>query len=183
LKLDLPGGIPKIPLGFPLVRRKSMRSRSLGIRSSFLSLQFLSVLAILLGVFNFSAPAQTKPLDLTGKWNLSWAARLGTEHDPIQLKQTDSKLTGTFLGHLGKPNVSGMVDGKNVTLRLEFAGAQPYTLVFTGTIDGDRMGGKFEIENLPNAYDSHGENATPSNYTWNAVRQPDLQPGDARPSR
>jgi hypothetical protein len=125
-----------------------MRGRSLGVRTYFLSLQLLFAFAILLAGSS-SAFAQDKPADLTGKWNLSWEARLGTEHDPIELKQTDGKLTGTFLGHLGKPNVSGTVDGKNVTLRLEFPGVHSYTLVFTGTIDGGKMGGKFEIANMP----------------------------------
>jgi hypothetical protein len=32
------------------------------------------------------------------------------------------------------------------------------------------MGGKFEIEDFKNAYDSHGENMRPSNYSWTAVR-------------
>lgn len=147
-----------------------MRDCSLEVRFQRYGLQRLFVFTISFVAFSSSVFAQTKPVDLTGKWNLSWAARLGTEHDPIELKQADGKLTGAFLGHLGKPNVSGLVDGQNVTLRLEFSGAQPYTLVFRGTIDGDKMAGKFEIANLPNGYDSHGENATPSNYTWSAVR-------------
>jgi hypothetical protein len=180
----LPGGIFEIPLGFTLFEKidgleESMKGRSLGVRISFFNMRFLFALSILLAAFYSSTFAQDKPVDLTGKWNLSWEARLGTEHDPIELKQSRGKLTGTFLGHLGKPDVSGTVDGKNVTLRLAFPGAHPYTLVFSGVIDGEKMDGKFEIENLPNGYDSQGEGARPSNYTWNAVRQLDARPAQA----
>jgi hypothetical protein len=115
--------------------------------------------------------AQSATPGVNGKWLFSWEARMGTEHDVIEIKQTESKLTGNFHGPLGSPKVSGGVDGNNISLRLEFPGKQPYTLIFTGLIDGDKMSGKFEIEGMPSGYDQHGENARPSNYTWTAVRQ------------
>ena len=133
-------------------------------------------LIFLFSISGLAAFGQSKPSsDLTGKWAISWEARIGTEHDAIQLKQTDSRLSGTFIGKLGHPNVSGTVEGKNITLILDFPGSQPYTLVFTGTTDGDKMEGKFEIKNVIGGYDWHGENVRPSNYSWNAVRQADDQ--------
>jgi hypothetical protein len=117
------------------------------------------------------AQNKPKPANVTGRWQISWEARIGTEHDAIQLEQIDSKLTGTFQGKLGSPKVSGSVDGKSITLRLDFPGQRPYTLVFTGIIDGDKMSGKFDIQNVVGGYDWHGENVRPSNYTWNAVRE------------
>jgi hypothetical protein len=148
-------------------------------------LAFVSLLA-----YDPASAAQTKSVNVTGKWQISWEARLGTEHDMIELKQVGSTLTGSFHGRLGSPKVSGHVDGKNVTLRLDFPGKQPYSLVFTGAIDtgaidtgtidtgaintgtigGDKMSGKFEIPGVRGAYDFHGENVRASNYTWSAVR-------------
>jgi hypothetical protein len=125
-----------------------------------------------------ASQAQTKPTNVAGKWQISWEARIGTERDIIQLEQADSKqagstLTGTFQGKLGNPKVSGNVDGANISLRLDFPGTKPYSIVFTGSADGDKMSGKFEIPGVDGAYDFHGENIRPSNYTWSAVRLPD----------
>jgi hypothetical protein len=126
--------------------------------------------------------AQTKPVNVSGKWQISWEARIGTERDTIQLEQTESKLTGTFQGKLGTPKVSGNVDGAHITLRLDFPGPQPYTLLFTGTVDADKMSGKFEVPGVDKAYDWHGENVRPTNYTWSAIRQSDAHQADQAPS-
>jgi autotransporter translocation and assembly factor TamB len=137
-----------------------------------MKIRFFFIL-ILLSMTHLLSQAQAKPTTLTGKWQISWEARIGTERDTIQLDETGSKLTGTFQGKLGDPKVSGNVDGTNISLRLDFPGAKPYSIVFTGTIDGDKMSGKFEIPGVDGAYDFHGENIRPSNYTWSAVRLPD----------
>jgi hypothetical protein len=137
------------------------------------------VSSILLGscfmVLSSALYAQTSAANVSGKWQISWEARIGTERDLIQLDQENSKLTGSFQGRLGSPKVSGNVDGKNILLRLYFPGKQPYSLIFTGVIDGDKMSGKFEIPGVAAPYDFHGENVRPSNYTWQAVRIADVQ--------
>lgn len=141
------------------------------------------VLALFLPALQPLSLSQTKLLNVSGKWQISWEARIGTERDTIQLEQADSnqsdpnqndsKLTGSFQGKLGNPRVSGNVDGANISLRLDFAGAKPYSIVFSGTIDGDKMSGKFEIPGVDGAYDFHGENIRASNYTWSAIRLSD----------
>jgi hypothetical protein len=148
---------------------------------------FFFVLLLLSVAYSLSA-AQTKPINVSGKWQISWEARIGTERDTIQLEQhdsnqhdsnqndsnkNDSRLTGAFQGKLGNPKVSGNVDGANISLRLDFPGDKPYSIVFTGTTDGDKMSGKFEVPGVDKAYDFHGENIRPSNYTWSAVRLSD----------
>ena len=135
-------------------------------------------MALFLIAFHLSAPSQTKSVNVSGKWQISWEARIGTERDTIQLEQTESKLSETLEGKLGSPKVSGNVDGTHVSLRLDFPGAQPYTLLFTGTIDGVKMSGKFEVPGVDRAYDFHGENVRPTNYTWSAVRQSDTHQPD-----
>ncbi len=130
-------------------------------------------LSILMLTSGFAAAGENKPPSVNGKWQISWEARIGTEGATMQLEQSETKLTGTFQGHLGAPNISGTIEGKNVRLNLDFPGIHPFTLVFTGVIDGDKMGGKFDIQGVKDGYDWHGENARPSNYSWTAVRQPD----------
>jgi hypothetical protein len=131
---------------------------------------FFSFLILVSGL---ALAAENPPANVSGKWQLSWEARLGTEHGTLQLDQNGSKLTGNYHGHLNSSQVSGTVKEKTITLTLEFPGPHPFTLVFTGIMDGDKMAGKFEIPSVQSGYDAHGENASPSNYSWNAVRQPD----------
>jgi hypothetical protein len=128
---------------------------------------------------NLAAAGDNQPVKLTGKWQLSWEARIGTESGAMQLEQVDSKLTGSYQGHLVSSKLSGTVQDKNVTLNLDFAGAHPFTIIFTGTVDGDKMGGKFSIGGAKDGYDSYGENARPTDYSWKAIRQPDQTQSDS----
>jgi hypothetical protein len=132
------------------------------------------LLPVLMLTSAFATTADNTALIVTGRWQLSWEARMGTERGALQLEQTDSGLAGSFQGGVfGSPKVSGKVEGKNVILNLEFHRAHSFTLVFTGTVDGDKMTGKFEIQGMNDGYDWHGENARPTNYSWTAVREPD----------
>lgn len=129
---------------------------------------FLFVLVI--SGLGFAAPSDTPSLSLAGKWQFSWEARIGTERGTLELEQTDSNLTGRYQGHIVAPKATGTLVGNKVTLNLDFQRAHPFTIIFTGTVDGDKMSGTFEVKDFKNAYDTHGENVRPSNYTWNAIR-------------
>ncbi|MFZ0958796.1 MAG: hypothetical protein WAN60_20830, partial [Candidatus Sulfotelmatobacter sp.] len=136
-------------------------------RSGYFCLLFFVVL------FGFAARGETaKPVSVSGKWQISWEARLGTARGTVQLEQDESKLTGSYQGQLGTPKVSGTIEGRNLSFTLDFQGAHPFSLIFRGVVDGDKMAGKFEISGVEGGYDQHGENVRPSNYTWSAVRQP-----------
>jgi hypothetical protein len=111
-----------------------------------------------------------KNATLAGKWQFSWEARIGTERGTLQLEQADSKLTGSYRGNLVAQKVSGALDGDKIVLNFDFQRSHPFTIIFTGTVDGDKMTGKFHIKDFPDAYDSQGENVRPSNYSWTAVR-------------
>jgi hypothetical protein len=122
---------------------------------------------------------EDKPARVAGKWQFSWEARIATESGTLQLEQADSKLSGSYHGNLTAPKVSGAIEGNKITLNMNFQRAHPFTIVFTGTIDGDKMSGKFVIPGMENGYDPHGENVRPSNYSWAAVRLPDHAPSGA----
>lgn len=134
---------------------------------------FCLLLSLTILSSSFASDDQNRSVNVTGKWQLSWEARLGTEHGRVQIEQAGLKLNGTFQGRLGSPKVSGSVQGAHITLILNFQEATPFGLVFTGTVDGDKMAGKFEVQGAGDGYDSHGENAHPTDYSWNAVRQPE----------
>jgi hypothetical protein len=138
------------------------------IRSPFIS---LFVIVLMSACASAASGDQTSAVAaVAGKWQFSWEARIGTERGTLQLEQSDSKLTGSYRGNIATQNVSGTVDGEKVTLNFDFQRAHPFTIIFTGTTDGDKMSGKFEIKDFKDAYDSHGESARPSNYSWSAVR-------------
>jgi|HubBroStandDraft_6_1064221.scaffolds.fasta_scaffold140337_2 hypothetical protein len=147
----------------------------------FLKLGMMFVL--LFACFGFETALEAQTVNVSGKWQISWEARIGTERDILDLQQAGSALTGTFHGRFVTPKVSGNVEGKNITLRFDFPGQKPYSIVFAGAIDGDgvdgsgvdgrKMSGKFEIPGVPGAYDFHGENISSSNYTWSATRVTD----------
>jgi hypothetical protein len=140
---------------------------------------FISSLILISGLV---VAAENPPASVSGKWQLSWEARLGTEHGTLQLDQDGAKLTGNYHGHLASQQISGTVKDKTITLDLAFPGPHPFTLIFRGTIDGEKMAGKFEIQGVPSGYDAHGENASPSNYSWTAARQPDQTRRESTPA-
>jgi hypothetical protein len=132
--------------------------------------------ALLSSAVSFAAAdepsGQDHPAHIAGDWQIQWEARLGTEKATVRFQQDGSKLTGVFHGHLGSPTVSGTVQGNTATFTFEFTGKYPFTLTFTGPVEGDRMGGKFQVGGVPAGYDAQGENARPTDYSWRATRIP-----------
>jgi len=129
--------------------------------------------ALFLATFVFASPVD-KPAastpNLAGSWQFSWEARIATERGILRLQQDGTQLKGGYTGPGGSPVASGTVNGNNVSINLAFSGVHPFTIVFTGTVDGDKMSGKFQIANMKDGYDAHGENARPTDYSWKASR-------------
>jgi hypothetical protein len=145
----------------------------------------LSILILLSALLSLCAVAQEhpdvdQPANVAGNWQISWEARIGAEKATVRFQQEGAKLTGVFHGQLGSPAVFGTVQGKNVSFTLEFTGKYPFTLTFTGPLDGDKMGGKFAVGGVQGGYDPQGENARPSDYSWKAIRIPDQESQPAK---
>jgi hypothetical protein len=118
-----------------------------------------------------TAAAEDKPVNVSGKWQISWEARIGTEQGVVQFQQTGKALTGTFHGSHGAPKVSGNLEGKDIFFTLAFPGSHPFTIVFSGSVRDDKMAGKFDLQGIEDGYDWHGENARSTNYSWSGIRQ------------
>ena len=82
------------------------------------------------------------PVNVAGTWQISWDVRLGTAHATVQLKQDGGKLSGTFQQTAVSAPLSGSVQGKNISFDVDFPGPRPYTIEFTGAIDGEKISGK-----------------------------------------
>lgn len=163
----------------PLAKLRLSRARvPLGPADQVISLRrklFLILTLVIIGLNCSSLGAAPKQLHVSGAWNISWQARVGMERGKIQLLQKGSHLTGTYQGR-GKPaSLSGNFQDGNVSFNLEFQANPPYTIVFTGKVEGDSMTGKFELQGFKDPYDQHGENVQSIDYSWTASRLHDPQ--------
>jgi len=131
------------------------------MRTLYLSILFLTTTLI--------AGDQPK---IGGAWQISWEVRLGTAHATLQLKQDGSKLSGTFLEMGVSSPLSGNVQSKNITFDVEFAGSRPYTIEFTGTVDGGKISGKSRAKGVEGAgaYLGHGGEVVQPDHPWTASR-------------
>lgn len=132
---------------------------------------------LLLIATSASAPMLTADghAGIAGKWTISWQARLGKEQGTIEFQQKGNELTGVFHGHGDPCSVSGTLKDGTISFSLEFHGKTSYTIVFTGTLDGDQMKGNFQLQGMKDGYDQHGENVQRTDYLWTGVRLVDAQ--------
>ncbi len=139
-------------------------------RHSLLSILLLLGFLVSLTSVIAAEESSDQTANLAGNWQIQWEARIATEKGLVRFQQTGAKLTGVYSGPAGSATVSGTVDGKKVSFTLEFPGKYFYSLVFTGLVEDDKMNGKFAVANMKDGYDSHGENARPTDYSWKAMR-------------
>jgi hypothetical protein len=135
----------------------------------------LIFLLAMVGVSCASVQAAKKHVRVAGTWTISWQARVGKESGTIQFQQKGTQLSGIYQGHGSPASVTGNLENDAVSFNLEFPGKPPYTIIFTGTLDGDKMTGKFQFQALKDGYDEHGENVQSIDYSWTATRLPDPQ--------
>ena len=122
-----------------------------------------------------SSPSAAKPVDVSGKWQVSWQGRLGTEQCTLQLQQDSSnKLQGTLLDQRGPSSLTGTVDGKKISFEVQFQGPRPFTTRFTGTVDADKIEGTSQAIGVggTGAYLGHGGEVAQPEHPWTAKRVP-----------
>ncbi len=125
---------------------------------------------------------------VTGKWLVSWQARLGTEQATIELEQNGSALSGTFHDPHHSCSLSGTIEGKNISFEVPFPGPRPYTIAFKGILDGDKISGTSQAKNMggTGAYLGHGGEIVQPEHPWSATRQadpPSLRTQKGKPAR
>jgi hypothetical protein len=105
----------------------------------------------------------------------------------VELEQHGSKLSGTFRDPHHTCPVSGTIDGKNLSFEVQFQAARPYTIAFKGTVDGEKMSGTSQAQNVGGngAYLGHGGEIVQPEHPWTATRPanpPSLQTEKAKPA-
>jgi hypothetical protein len=104
------------------------------MKKSLIALAAVTVLAIsLLAVSTFAA-------DLSGTWLAKVDTSAGSGTPTFVLKQDGTKLTGTYNGTFGNADLTGTVNGSDVTLEFEVSGTK---VTYKGKLDsaGTKMEG------------------------------------------
>jgi hypothetical protein len=93
----------------------------------------------------------------------------GSQQATIQIEQDGSTLSGTFQDWRGSSQLTGSIDGNNVSFSVQVQGRRTITLAFTGTIDGDKMSGTVQPQSGGGEHGARGSGQ--GNQSWSAVRQ------------
>jgi hypothetical protein len=131
-----------------------------------------------------SSPSAAKPVDVSGRWQVAWRGRLGTEQCTLQLQQDSSnKLKGTLQDLHGTSPLSGTIDGKKVVFEVTIQGPHPFTTRFTGTADADKIEGTSQAVGVggAGAFLGHGGEIVQPEHPWTAKRAADQPVQAAEP--
>ena len=88
-----------------------------------------------------------EPAKVAGKWSGALQLESIQSSPTLTFVQDGEKLTGTYQGYYGASPIEGTVKEKeiNFTVTYNIEGSK-IQAVFTGTVDGDSMGGRVEFE-------------------------------------
>jgi hypothetical protein len=116
--------------------------------------------------------SRTVPADVSGKWQVSWQGRVGTEQCTLQLQQDGIKLTGTLQDQRGLSPLSGTVDDKQISFEVQFQGPRPFTTRFKGTVDSGKIEGTSQAIGVggSGAYLGHAGEVVQPEHPWTAKR-------------
>src|SRR5688572_23957960 len=102
---------------------------------------------LLLSLTIFAEPAK-----VAGKWSAA------LQLEALNSKQDGEKLSGTYEGYYGASPLDGTIKEKEISFSVTFSiEGSKFIGTFTGTVDGDNMGGRVEFEGAGSG-------------TWSAVR-------------
>jgi hypothetical protein len=104
------------------------------------------IAAVVLTAFPGSvALLRSNPADdanVAGTWDMTVESPQGTAHPLVVLRQSGSRVTGTYRGRLGEVSLQGSVRDNRIqfSVTLKFQD-QPITVTYTGTVDREAMTG------------------------------------------
>lgn len=134
---------------------------------------FIFLLAAPLLLAQDSGSGDSQPANLGGSWQLSWQGRGGSQQATIQIQQDGSTLSGTFQDSSGPSSsqLTGTINGNNVSFSVQVQGRRTMTIAFTGTVNGDKMSGTLQPQGGGGGGRRGGQGGGQGNTPWTAVRQ------------
>ncbi|MBS0412280.1 MAG: hypothetical protein JSR86_20340 [Proteobacteria bacterium] len=76
-----------------------------------------------------------------GTWNTTINSPMGVQQGTLTISTSGDSFSGTMKGAQGEQQISGKVDGSNLSWSSQLTQPFPITLEFTVTVDGDKMSG------------------------------------------
>jgi hypothetical protein len=134
-----------------------------------------------------AAQGDSQPANVAGKWQMSWQGRDGAKQATLQLQQDGSKLTGTLNGDRGSTPITGSINGNTISFSTQGQGRRNFTMVYTGSVDGDKISGNFQLQGGQGGEGSasggghHGGGQ--QNHSWTATRQTGNSSGSGASSK
>ncbi len=76
-----------------------------------------------------------------GTWKTTVNSPMGVQEGTLTITTSGDTFTGKMEGRMGTQDVSGKVDGANLSWSTQLTQPFPMTLEFTVAVDGDKMNG------------------------------------------
>lgn len=91
-------------------------------------------------------------MSVDGNWNVTMNTPMGAQKATLSLATSGGTLTGQMKGAQGAMDLNdGKVDGNNVSWTANLTQPMPIKLEFSGTVDGDKIGGSVKLGAFGNA--------------------------------
>ena len=109
--------------------------------------RLLTVVLVAAAVHVALASSAREPAKVAGKWNGRLQLESISGSPVFTFKQDGEKLSGTYQGYYGVSELEGTIKEKEIAFAVAFNIEGSKTQgIFTGTVDGDSMGGRLEFE-------------------------------------
>lgn len=80
-------------------------------------------------------------MSVDGAWKTTINSPMGVQEGTLDISSSGDSFTGKMKGRMGEQDISGKVDGDNLTWSASITSPFPMTLEFTVTVSGDSMSG------------------------------------------
>ena len=80
-------------------------------------------------------------MSVDGNWKTTVNSPMGVQQGTLSITSSGGAFTGTMAGAAGAQDISGKVDGSQLSWAAKITSPFPMTLEFTVTVDGDNMTG------------------------------------------
>ena len=86
-----------------------------------------------------------------GNWKITINTPMGARTVDATIKTNGDTFTGTTSSEMGSQDITGNVNGDNLTWKFDITNPMPMTLEFDAKVEGDKMSGNVKLGMFGNA--------------------------------
>ena len=86
-----------------------------------------------------------------GNWKITINTPMGARTVEASIKSNGDTFSGTTTSEMGSADISGKVNGNNLTWSFDITNPMPMKLEFDANVDGDKMSGNVKLGMFGNA--------------------------------